>query len=53
VGRGVFSSPWALAAFFLVLLTISYASYRYLERPAQQFIRTKWMKLKALSVAGA
>lgn len=37
--RSVFSSPVALVLFFVVLLPLSWVSYRFLEIPAQRWLR--------------
>jgi len=37
--NAAFYSPWALLAFFLVLIPMSLASFHFLERPAQKAIR--------------
>jgi peptidoglycan/LPS O-acetylase OafA/YrhL len=39
--RSVFSSAWTLAAFIAVLLALSFASYRFLELPAQRALRRR------------
>ncbi len=39
VDRAFFSSPWALGIFFAVLLPVSWVSYRFLEVPAQRWMR--------------
>lgn len=39
--RALFYSPWLLAAFFGVLISLSLASYHYLERPAQRLLRQR------------
>jgi peptidoglycan/LPS O-acetylase OafA/YrhL len=39
----VFYSPWALIAFFAVLIPLSLASFHYFERPVQDGIRRKWV----------
>jgi len=41
IDRGVFYSPWALAAFIAVLLAVSFASHRWLELPAQRALRRR------------
>jgi len=40
--RSVFYSPWMLLGFLAVLLFSSYLSFRYFERPVQEFLRKKW-----------
>lgn len=40
---GAFYSPWALLAFFAVLIPLSLASFHYFERPVQDAIRKKWV----------
>jgi peptidoglycan/LPS O-acetylase OafA/YrhL len=42
--RSVFHSSWVLLGFFAVLLPLSLASYRYLEMPAQRFLRRGWAR---------
>jgi peptidoglycan/LPS O-acetylase OafA/YrhL len=39
--RSIFYSPYMLFVFFAVLLTLSFASFRCVERPAQQYIRSR------------
>jgi peptidoglycan/LPS O-acetylase OafA/YrhL len=41
-GRSFYSSPLALALFFLVLLPVAWASYHFLERPSQEILR-RWL----------
>ena len=43
VERSIFYSPIVIAGFFAVLLAVSYASFRYFERPAQRYIRDHWL----------
>lgn len=38
-GTGAFASPFGLLAFFGLLLACSWASYHYLEMPAQDYLR--------------
>src|SRR4029079_17390044 len=38
-----FSSGIAFALYFAILLSLSIASFRYIERPAQQLLRRKWL----------
>jgi len=38
-GKSVFYSPWVMLSFFAVLIGVSLASYRYLEMPAQRWLR--------------
>ena len=40
IGAGVFEARWAMLAFFAVLIGLGSLSYRWLERPAQSFIRS-------------
>jgi peptidoglycan/LPS O-acetylase OafA/YrhL len=37
--KTIYYSPYFLIGFFLVLIAVSLASYRYLEMPAQKFLR--------------
>ncbi len=39
IDRTIFLSVWTLALFFIVLIVMSYASYRFLEVPAQRALR--------------
>ena len=48
VDRGVFRSPWALAAFIAVLLALAFASYRFLEMPAQRALRRRGLQVGPL-----
>lgn len=36
-----FYSPWAMLLFFALLIPLSLASYHFLERPAQSFLRSR------------
>jgi peptidoglycan/LPS O-acetylase OafA/YrhL len=49
----VLLSPWCLLLFFLVLLPLSLASYRYFERPCQNWIRRWTMKSPTVTAARA
>jgi peptidoglycan/LPS O-acetylase OafA/YrhL len=40
----VFNSPIMLATFFVVLISISVASYNYIEMPLQRYIRAFWLR---------
>ena len=42
VDHALYYSGWAMAGFFVVLLTLSLASHRYVEIPMQRFLRT-WL----------
>jgi|CXWL01.1.fsa_nt_gi peptidoglycan/LPS O-acetylase OafA/YrhL len=42
VDHSLYYSGWAMAGFFVVLLTLSLASHRYVEMPMQRFLRT-WL----------
>jgi peptidoglycan/LPS O-acetylase OafA/YrhL len=54
VGTEFFQSAASLILFFLLLISMSLASYRYLEMPAQLWIRTRWLARRSvpLVVAG-
>jgi peptidoglycan/LPS O-acetylase OafA/YrhL len=39
--RSIFYAPWFMLLFFLVLLSISFCSFRYFELPAQRLLRRK------------
>lgn len=41
VDNSIYYSPWFMALFFAVLVTVSFASFRYFEMPAQRFLRQK------------
>lgn len=43
VGRSVFYSPVMFAAFFMLVLVVSYVSHFRFERPAQRFIRRRFL----------
>jgi len=51
VDRGVFYSPWALAAFIAVLLAVSFASHRFLELPAQRALRRRGLTRRPAGLA--
>ena len=42
IDHSLYYSGWAMAGFFVVLLTLSLASHRYFELPMQRFLRT-WL----------
>ncbi len=44
IGFRVFLSTYALLGFFALLLPLAYLSHRYLEMPAQRFIRKRWLE---------
>lgn len=44
VDRTLFYSVWTLAAFFLVLLAASFASFHCFERPLQRWLRKRFLK---------
>ena len=46
--RTLFYSVWALAAFFLVLLIASFATFHWFERPVQRWLRKRFLKSSAL-----
>jgi peptidoglycan/LPS O-acetylase OafA/YrhL len=39
IDGSIYYSPWFMLLFFIVLLSISSASYKYLEMPAQNYLR--------------
>jgi peptidoglycan/LPS O-acetylase OafA/YrhL len=39
--RSIFYAPWFMLLFFVVLLSISFCSYRYFELPAQTLLRRR------------
>ena len=41
VDHSLYYSGWAMAGFFVVLLTLSLASHRYVEIPMQRFLRKR------------
>ena len=41
ISRHIFTSPLALLAFFIALISVGYASVRGFERPAQSFLRSR------------
>jgi len=41
IGQSIFYSPWFMLLFFLVLILLSLASYRYFETPMQNYLRRK------------
>lgn len=41
--QGIFYSPLLMILYFAVLIAISLASHRYLEVPAQKFMRKMWL----------
>jgi peptidoglycan/LPS O-acetylase OafA/YrhL len=49
--RAVFHSPWVFLGFFALLLPLSLASYRYLEMPAQRYLRRVWARAKPAAEA--
>jgi len=51
VDRGVFYSPWTLAAFIAVLLAVSFASHRFLELPAQRALRRRGLTRRPAGLA--
>lgn len=46
-----FRSPLTLAAFFVLLILLSLLCYRYFERPAMQWLRTKLQRLPITQAA--
>jgi peptidoglycan/LPS O-acetylase OafA/YrhL len=53
VDRSIFYSPHMLGLFFAVLVVLSYASTVVLERPAQRWIRRRWLTGGVLQEARA
>jgi peptidoglycan/LPS O-acetylase OafA/YrhL len=49
--REVFASPIALVGFFAALIGLSLVSYRFFERPAQAWIRRRWVARTTASAA--
>jgi peptidoglycan/LPS O-acetylase OafA/YrhL len=41
ISTAIFSSPWMLLGFLGVLLPVSWCSYHFFERPAQDWLRTR------------
>ncbi len=49
LSRAVFYQGWVMVLFFAVLIPLSLATHRYLERPAQRWLRQRGRQVSALT----
>jgi peptidoglycan/LPS O-acetylase OafA/YrhL len=47
LSAGFFWTPLSMLLFFLLLIPISLASFRFLEMPAQRYLRARWLRARA------
>ncbi|MDX1933293.1 MAG: acyltransferase [Capsulimonadales bacterium] len=46
IDRSIYYSPLSLLAFYVVLIVLSFLTFRHFEKPMQRYFRTRWLPAK-------